>query len=100
MRRSRVDPVPRGHIGIVFQQFHLLPHLSAEENIRLPLELLGRSRERGEMIEALLESVSLTARRNPPARSAQRRRMPAGGDCPGAGSQTAAAAGRRTHRQS
>jgi len=50
------------HLGIVFQQFHLLPHLSAEENIRLPLELLGRSRERGE-IEALLENVGLTARR-------------------------------------
>jgi putative ABC transport system ATP-binding protein len=50
------------HLGIVFQQFHLLPHLSAEENIRLPLELLGRSRERGE-IEALLENVGLTARK-------------------------------------
>jgi len=50
------------HLGIVFQQFHLLPHLSAEENIRLPLELLGRPCERGE-IEALLENVGLTARR-------------------------------------
>jgi len=27
-------------IGIIFQQFHLMPHLSAEENIRLPLEIL------------------------------------------------------------
>ena len=50
------------HLGIVFQQFHLLPHLSAEENIRLPLELLGRPCERKE-IEALLENVGLTARR-------------------------------------
>ena len=50
------------HLGIVFQQFHLLPHLSAEENVRLPLELLGRSPERGE-IEALLENVGLAARR-------------------------------------
>lgn len=50
------------HLGIVFQQFHLLSHLSAEENIRLPLELLGRFRERGE-IEALLENVGLTARK-------------------------------------
>lgn len=50
------------HLGIVFQQFHLLPHLSAEENIRLPLELLGRPCERGE-IEALLENVGLTARK-------------------------------------
>jgi putative ABC transport system ATP-binding protein len=30
------------YIGIVFQQFHLLPHLTAEENISLPLELAGR----------------------------------------------------------
>lgn len=51
------------HIGIVFQQFHLLPHLSAEENIRLPLELLYRPCE-GTTIDALLESVGLTARRN------------------------------------
>jgi len=50
------------HLGIVFQQFHLLPHLSAEENIRLPLELLGRPCEREE-IEALLENVGLTARK-------------------------------------
>jgi putative ABC transport system ATP-binding protein len=51
------------HIGIVFQQFHLLPHLSAEENIRLPLELLARPCDE-EKIETLLESVGLAARRN------------------------------------
>ncbi|MBF0412128.1 MAG: ABC transporter ATP-binding protein [Desulfamplus sp.] len=27
-------------IGVIFQQFHLMPHLSAEENISLPLEIL------------------------------------------------------------
>ena len=27
------------HLGIVFQQFHLMPHLSALENVSLPLEL-------------------------------------------------------------
>jgi putative ABC transport system ATP-binding protein len=51
------------HIGIVFQQFHLLPHLSAEENIRLPLELLARPCD-DERIGTLLESIGLTARRN------------------------------------
>jgi len=50
------------HLGIVFQQFHLLPHLSAEENIRLPLELLARPCEE-EAIAALLAQVGLTARR-------------------------------------
>jgi putative ABC transport system ATP-binding protein len=51
------------HIGIVFQQFHLLPHLSAEENIRLPLELLNRPCD-GATIDTLLESVGLSVRRN------------------------------------
>lgn len=30
------------NIGIIFQQFHLIPHLTAYENIALPLEILGR----------------------------------------------------------
>ena len=51
------------NIGIIFQQFHLLPHLSAEENISLPLELLGRPCSR-EKIDAILEQVGLSARRN------------------------------------
>ena len=46
----------------MFQQFHLLPHLSAEENIRLPLELLDRPC-RSETIEAILAKVGLSARR-------------------------------------
>lgn len=28
------------HIGIIFQQFHLMPHLNALENVSLPLDLL------------------------------------------------------------
>lgn len=51
------------HIGIVFQQFHLMGHLSAEENIRLPLELLRRPCS-PEKIDRLLDQVGLTARRN------------------------------------
>jgi putative ABC transport system ATP-binding protein len=63
MDESGLTRFRAAHIGIVFQQFHLLPHLSAEENIRLPLELLDRPCE-GTTIDALLESVGLTARRN------------------------------------
>src|SRR3954470_9432329 len=33
----------RDHIGFIFQFFNLLPMLTAEENIRLPLEIAGRT---------------------------------------------------------
>ena len=33
--------VRRRHFGTVFQFFHLLPTLSASENVELPLQLLG-----------------------------------------------------------
>ena len=32
----------RGHVGFVFQAFHVLPHLTVAQNIALPLLLLGR----------------------------------------------------------
>ena len=34
--------VRREHFGFVFQAFHLLPHLTAEQNVGLPLLLRGR----------------------------------------------------------
>ena len=35
--------VRRDHFGFVFQAFHLLPHLTAEQNVGLPLLLRGRA---------------------------------------------------------
>jgi putative ABC transport system ATP-binding protein len=32
----------RGHVGFVFQAFHVLPHLDVSQNVALPLMLLGR----------------------------------------------------------
>jgi putative ABC transport system ATP-binding protein len=52
----------REHIGFVFQSFNLLPTLSAEENVLLPLTIAGRKVER-ESVDALLERVGLTERR-------------------------------------
>ena len=48
-------------IGFVFQFFHLIPSLTAVENIRVPLEIAGDTRS-GEKAAALLEDVGLTDR--------------------------------------
>jgi putative ABC transport system ATP-binding protein len=52
----------REHIGFVFQNFCLLPMLTAEENVRLPLELAGRTPRR-EWVEELIATVGLGERR-------------------------------------
>ena len=44
-------------VGFVFQSFHLLPALTAEENIALPLELAGR--EDAARVREVLEQVGL-----------------------------------------
>lgn len=46
------------NIGIVFQQFHLLPHLTALENVMIPLEILGLPNALGRA-QKLLEAVGL-----------------------------------------
>ncbi len=48
------------HIGFIFQNFNLLPVLSAYENVEYPLILAGASaRTRGERVPRLLEAVGL-----------------------------------------
>ncbi|MDE2455440.1 MAG: ATP-binding cassette domain-containing protein, partial [Burkholderiales bacterium] len=56
------------HLGFVFQNFNLLPVLSAYENIEYPLLLTGvAAPERRRRVEALLEAVGLADRaRNRP----------------------------------
>ena len=49
-------------MGLIFQQFHLLPHLTARENITLPLELLKKSNQSPEKIDQLLQSTGLSQR--------------------------------------
>ncbi|WP_462383290.1 ABC transporter ATP-binding protein [Pseudomonas sp. Marseille-QA0892] len=54
------------HVGFVFQSFQLLDHLSALENVMLPLELHGDVSAREKAV-ALLERVGLGHRlRHPP----------------------------------
>ena len=50
-------------IGIIFQQFHLMPHLTARENISLPLEI-HKSDRIAERTDAMLEQVGLADRRH------------------------------------
>jgi putative ABC transport system ATP-binding protein len=58
---ARAD-VRRRLVGFVFQSFHLLPALTAEENVMLPLELEGSGDARRRAREAL-DAVGLSPRR-------------------------------------
>lgn len=54
----------RRRLGFIFQSFNLLPNLSAEENVSLPLELDGRrAAEVKERTMQALELVEMTHRR-------------------------------------
>jgi putative ABC transport system ATP-binding protein len=53
-------------MGIIFQEYHLVPSLTAKENVTLPLEILRRSgadgKAPGAVADALLERVGLSRR--------------------------------------
>jgi putative ABC transport system ATP-binding protein len=51
------------NIGIVFQQYHLLPHLTAQENVEFPLEILKMG-GRAERAAGLLNDLGLSHRRH------------------------------------
>jgi putative ABC transport system ATP-binding protein len=48
----------RQHVGFVFQAFHVLPHLNVNQNIALPLMLLGRKEP--ERVSQLLDALGLS----------------------------------------
>ena len=51
----------RGAVGIVFQSFHLIPTMTARENVAIPLELAGRA-DAFAAAETALAAVGLAAR--------------------------------------
>jgi putative ABC transport system ATP-binding protein len=59
---TEVTKLRREHIGFVFQFFNLLPMLTAEENVVLPLTIAGEKPDR-EWREDLLKTVGLDDRR-------------------------------------
>jgi putative ABC transport system ATP-binding protein len=63
MNDRRLTELRRRHIGFVFQAFNLLPTLSAEENVLLPLRLAGRKPDRA-WVEAVIERIGLADRRS------------------------------------
>src|SRR5205807_2937049 len=60
---NQLTKLRREHIGFVFQFFNLLPMLSAEENVLLPLTIAGEKPDQ-EWFEGLLKKTGLSDRRS------------------------------------
>ncbi len=64
LKDTQITLLRRRHVGFVFQFFNLLPTLTAEENITLPLLIDGKNpRNYQERLTALLSLIGLTDRR-------------------------------------
>ena len=61
LNEKQLTMLRRERIGFVFQAFNLLPALTAEQNVALPLELAGRRPGPGRVAE-ILERVGLAER--------------------------------------
>jgi putative ABC transport system ATP-binding protein len=62
LSEKKLTMLRRETIGFVFQFFNLLPMLTAEENVTLPLAIAGRKPE-AEWLEELLRTVGIADRR-------------------------------------
>ena len=62
LKDKQLTLLRREKIGFIFQFFNLLPMLTAEENITLPLKIAGTAIDR-EYVDRLLQTMGLTDRR-------------------------------------
>jgi len=63
LSKSELIDIRRHKMGMVFQQFALLPHLTVLENVAFPLKIQGRSKsEQSERAHELVELVGLKGR--------------------------------------
>src|SRR5712692_1412620 len=62
LKDSDLTKLRRRHIGFIFQFFNLLPMLTAEENVLLPLSIAGEKPDR-EWVDELLDRIGLADRR-------------------------------------
>jgi len=62
LSEKKLTLLRRDTIGFVFQFFNLLPMLTAEENVTLPLSIAGRKVDE-EWLDTLLDAVGITDRR-------------------------------------
>ncbi len=88
----------RDKLGFVFQFFNLLPVLTAEENLVLPLSIAGRKPDDA-WVDQLIRTVGLEDRRTHRPSGALRRPAAAGRGGAGAGLQTRRRLRRRADRQ-
>jgi putative ABC transport system ATP-binding protein len=61
MSDKRLTTLRRDKVGFVFQQFNLLPTLTAEENITLPLQIAGRKPDKA-WFDQVVTAVNLRDR--------------------------------------
>ena len=64
LREDELAQLRGQKLGFVFQSYHLIPTLTAVENVLLPMEFNGITNGAGKRADYLLETVGLAARRD------------------------------------